>query len=782
MAPAVSRLLAFAGVEEFARRHRGGTEAEFLGNQKLVEETNKRNLQFQSWFVSTTRKTSKRVEYLVVVRPGQGGEGSIPQLGEPAKLRVALGDDNFTRFWDARRLETPATALRAAANPSEKLTYFKVTSPIADAHQGVRTLLDFPAAEADDNTDDTADTTSCDREVALTNENSVLVNFLLVASEATKNSELGALDHLWGRFANASEQQTLAFKYFVTLRDPEFFVDLHQQIPHLKGAMDDPTWPGSPLEKKFARLNPQQKAAYLEGFRRLECGICILPGGPGAGKTHFNIFTIAMAQSQPLPRPVMIKGKPTRRYAKVLFIVDMNAPVDDVANRMVATYKELGMNKVCIRMKGWGSEISSSDRLNSVEDAGSGDVVPVDFSKGFLETAKLMGTDDPRRTCQALTLDEAAWEHYDKFKSTQYEGLTEYLNTDLWEEAEIVPFRFRCLLYHLYRDTLENADFIATTPVAASNHFKGMFKPDLVYFDEAPHARELTNLIAIANFEPIAYIFCGDHRQTIPFVGSAGDDDENPFKQQMQTSMMERAAAAGVIHYELLMNHRAFGGLEQLASVMWYDGKMISGNESTPASVTHMLSYLGQFKDGKPCTTPRLLVHLKNCGPESRDGTSAWNPSHMTWVMERINELLLDHEFKHAERDQPGTILVISPYKKAFHEYKKEIKKLPAWAQKRVETRTVDVVQGHEADFVFLDLVKDRSTKFLDNPNRLCVALTRARIGEIVMMHPNMVHSATFKRNSENLRPIHELCSKAGQVVHVDPATSSRVALPLVTP
>jgi hypothetical protein len=297
-----------------------------------------------------------------------------------------------------------------------------------------------------------------------------------------------------------------------------------------------------------------------------------------------------------------------------------------------------------------------------------------------------------------------------------------------------------------------------------------MLTSQSVYFDEAPHARELTNLIAIANFDPIAWIFCGDHRQTIPFVGS---DSHNIHREQMQISMMERAARAKVIPHQLLVNHRAFGGLQQLASDMWYDGEMISGNDAarTPATLSYTRQYLGRFMDGRPCTVPRLLVHMRNCGPEAYEGTSAWNPAHHVWVMARVRELLNDSQF--AVGDKPGTILIISPYKKAFKEYQKAVKNLPAWAQKRVEARTVDVVQGHEADFVFLDLVKDRSTKFLDNPNRLCVAITRARLGEVIMMRSELVQSTNFQRHSQNLRPIYNMCRQAGQVVFVDPETTT---------
>lgn len=199
---------------------------------------------------------------------------------------------------------------------------------------------------------------------------------------------------------------------------------------------------------------------------------------------------------------------------------------------------------------------------------------------------------------------------------------------------------------------------------------------------------------------------------------------------------------------------------------------MISGNDEsrTPATLSYTRQYLERFMGGRPCTVPRLLVHMNNCGPEAYEGTSAWNLDHNAWVMARVHELLNDAQF--TVGDKPGTILIISPYKKAFIEYQRAVKKLPAWAQKRVEARTVDVVQGHEADFVFLDLVKDKSTKFLDNANRLCVAITRARLGEVIMMRSELVQSMNFHRHSRNLRPIYDLCKQAGQVVYVDPETT----------
>ena len=50
-----------------------------------------------------------------------------------------------------------------------------------------------------------------------------------------------------------------------------------------------------------------------------------------------------------------------------------------------------------------------------------------------------------------------------------------------------------------------------------------------------------------------------------------------------------------------------------------------------------------------------------------------------------------------------------------------------------IELCTVDRFQGHEADLVILSFASARPTSFLETPNRLNVALTRARYQRIVV-------------------------------------------------
>ena len=51
----------------------------------------------------------------------------------------------------------------------------------------------------------------------------------------------------------------------------------------------------------------------------------------------------------------------------------------------------------------------------------------------------------------------------------------------------------------------------------------------------------------------------------------------------------------------------------------------------------------------------------------------------------------------------------------------------------RIDVCTVDRFQGHESDIVFISFAKPHSTSFLESPNRLNVALTRARYQRVIV-------------------------------------------------
>ena len=75
-----------------------------------------------------------------------------------------------------------------------------------------------------------------------------------------------------------------------------------------------------------------------------------------------------------------------------------------------------------------------------------------------------------------------------------------------------------------------------------------------------------------------------------------------------------------------------------------------------------------------------------------------------------------------------------------------------------IELCTVDRYQGHEADIVYLSLMKTKGVGFLDSPNRLNVALTRARYQLVILGHRENFRNEKMellKYLAENTKTIH---------------------------
>jgi len=69
-----------------------------------------------------------------------------------------------------------------------------------------------------------------------------------------------------------------------------------------------------------------------------------------------------------------------------------------------------------------------------------------------------------------------------------------------------------------------------------------------------------------------------------------------------------------------------------------------------------------------------------------------------------------------------------------------------------IKLHTVDKFQGHEADIVFLSMVQNTRVGFMDNPNRLNVAITRAKF-QLVIFGDNVFFSER-QHNSEELKAL----------------------------
>ena len=108
------------------------------------------------------------------------------------------------------------------------------------------------------------------------------------------------------------------------------------------------------------------------------------------------------------------------------------------------------------------------------------------------------------------------------------------------------------------------------------------------------------------------------------------------------------------------------------------------------------------------------------------------------------------------ENDEEYTVIVLTFYLKQSNEMKERFDSLKKDARGIVciKIATVDYIQGQEADVVFLSMVRNTNIGFMDTPNRLNVAITRAK--HLMVFVGNKKY---FKGcRSEELRKIVEGC------------------------
>ncbi|KAJ4298764.1 hypothetical protein N0V88_003796 [Collariella sp. IMI 366227] len=179
----------------------------------------------------------------------------------------------------------------------------------------------------------------------------------------------------------------------------------------------------------------------------------------------------------------------------------------------------------------------------------------------------------PRDMAKAPTLDKKAWEVCSK-RSEDCNAVNSALHMfeapcDSHGSHSKIEALYKALI-PLYFDVLSEADFIAASPVTAPR-LALIFDSDL--------------------FAPQTWLFVGDHRQTQPDAEAHGND----YILQLKTSTMERADCNKAIYYQLLINHRAYGNLEQFASNLFYDSiihSCQSPSDHLSLSVLHLHCWL----------------------------------------------------------------------------------------------------------------------------------------------------------------------------------------------
>ena len=129
-------------------------------------------------------------------------------------------------------------------------------------------------------------------------------------------------------------------------------------------------------------------------------------------------------------------------------------------------------------------------------------------------------------------------------------------------------------------------------------------------------------------------------------------------------------------------------------------------------------------------------------------------------------------DWKHQTRcAQVSSVAVLTFYKGQEKALRQKLQQLPGCARAyslfsykdvNIKLATVDYFQGQEADVVFLSMVNTGRDGFLDSPNRLNVAITRARYQLVVVGH---FQYFSEKTRSIELKGLASACSISGNLL-----------------
>lgn len=490
----LSPLYVFEDAGEWYRRHSSGVELEFKNESKEIKAFNSRQHKFTAWAIARLHRGKEKTLWVFLVRPGEGAaEHLFPKEGETCEMLLWTKSGKTKRwekYWEAERIENPAASFGIAEGPAHRMHAFKLKVPNNVPDDIIRPLADDLVEVGRDASNPLA------KKHALGDKKAYRVTMQLRLSSATHDAEMGALDRLFKNpQGSLSLKQEAAFKYMLNFRSIPFTVNMFNHFPHLRDPNNNPGEMPPKVIDMLKSFNDHQRDAYKAVLSNLPCGVGIIPGGPGAGKTHWNLVVTAAVQSKNVFWHT--PNNCSEHSAKVLYVLDINKPLDDTCNKIVKLYKSLGLKKRAVRLYGWryGSEAGETSFYNK-----------------FIFTARMnrFRRQSLNETCLAPTLDELVWDFFQANKKDRYRDISVSLSKVLnHSKIDDLP-AWRNLVNQLYKDVLTNhVDFIATTPVPAATGFGGLFKPEIVIFDESPHAREASTMIAVAKFEPIAWIFSG---------------------------------------------------------------------------------------------------------------------------------------------------------------------------------------------------------------------------------------------------------------------------------
>ena len=289
---------------------------------------------------------------------------------------------------------------------------------------------------------------------------------------------------------------------------------------------------------------------------------------------------------------------------------------------------------------------------------------------------------------------------------------------------------------------LNSAPVVVTSCIGAHQLFS---EDDLTFpivvLDEAAQTTEPALVCALAASKAEQLVLVGDTRQLPPTVTSMR------LRDSLGVSPMSRLEKSNVEEFTLRVQYRMSPGLLAHPSAYFYKGLIRCADDISASS--------HRPPAGFPWPNQQPLAFLKvgNDSEVAHNFGGRSNPTEAKLVAQIVSDLLEAGEVTENE------IAVISPYAKQVQLIRAELALSFFKGSQNVRVGTVDSFQGQEKDVIVFSAVRSNPLNelgFLRDSRRLCVALTRARRGLVLVGDPSNL------KTCRHWRSLLESCEKRG--------------------
>lgn len=275
---------------------------------------------------------------------------------------------------------------------------------------------------------------------------------------------------------------------------------------------------------------------------------------------------------------------------------------------------------------------------------------------------------------------------------------------------------------------------------------------DTIIFDEAG---QVTLPLALAGIvKARRYIFIGDHQQMSPVVNAEYKEDSSIAQSVFKA--LHHADHSTMLTETYRMNEE----INRFPSQYFYQNELQPA-VSARSRKLKLTSISTVFPDILNPDLPSIFVDLAHQHKSIRCDEEA------TLAVNIINEAVKCGV-------PPSEIAVVVPYRAQARLIKNRLKSIPSslslYAMKNIVIDTVERIQGQERELVIISLtssdvkhIADNASFFL-NPNRLNVAITRAKTKRIVLgsrfLFDNNIDKKEYQAALEMFKDFYESCYK----------------------